>query len=990
MRELTLLVLGREMRERKAILMMIFFFGITLSVGAANDRQQKWWTWRSTATTGATSSDVNPAASSIVLPLYGNVYPNGFYFVQVNLGLPSKPYFLDPDTGSDLTWVQCDAPCVHCTKAPHPPYRPTNDLVACKDPLCASLHSGDYECDNPGQCDYEVEYADGGSSLGVLVKDAFSLNLTSGIRLSPRLAFGCGYDQLAGASSHPLDGILGLGKGKSSILSQLHNQGLVRNVVGHCLSGKGGGFLFFGDELYDSSRVYWTPMSQDSAKHYAAGSAEFTLGGKGMGFKNVVVVFDSGSSYTYLNSQTYQSLVSWVRKELHGKPLREVKDDDTLPLCWKGRKPFKSVVDARQYFKPLGLSFDNGWRAKTQFEIPPEAYLIISSKGSVCLGILNGTEIGLQNDNIIGDISMQDKMLIYDNEKKAIGWIPANCNQPPKSNTLIIFSALSTLIPIRPPPPPPQPPPSAAHHHPNPSSGRPSTPKSQNSQSPATLFLASSAPDSSFMLRNSFLLWSGVYPVKVPVQQQPIIICNKRNRSIKAAANTANSTSTNAAAGLGISSTSSPSLFPIFQNPLAPEPTPASELELADPDFYKIGYVRSVRAYGVGFREGPDGFGVYASKDVEPLRRARVIMEIPLELMLTISQKLPWMFFPDIIPVGHPIFDIINSTNPETDWDLRLACLLLYAFDCKDNFWQLYGDFLPSADECTSLLLATEEDLLELQDEHLASTMREQQQRALEFWEKNWHSGVPLKIKRLAREPERFIWAVSMAQSRCVNMQIRIGALVQDSNMLVPYADMLNHSFQPNCFFHWRFKDRMLEVMINAGQRIKRGDEMTVNYMNRWKNNLFMQSYGFSSPVNPWDVIQFSGSARIHLDSFLSVFNISGLPDEYYYNSQLSNNGDNFVDGAVLAAARTLPTWSDGDVPPLPSIERKAAKELQEECQLMLAEYPTTAQQDQQILDSMPEARRTHEAAIKYRLHRKLLIVKVIQALDIYQEQILF
>lgn len=48
------------------------------------------------------------------------------------------------------------------------------------------------------------------------------------------------------------------------------------------------------------------------------------------------------------------------------------------------------------------------------------------------------------------------------------------------------------------------------------------------------------------------------------------------------------------------------------------------QLEPADPDFYKIGYVRSVRAYGIEFREGPDGFGVYASKDVEPLRRARV------------------------------------------------------------------------------------------------------------------------------------------------------------------------------------------------------------------------------------------------------------------------------------------------------------------------------------------------------------------------------
>ncbi|WRX32818.1 SET domain - like 10 [Theobroma cacao] len=390
--------------------------------------------------------------------------------------------------------------------------------------------------------------------------------------------------------------------------------------------------------------------------------------------------------------------------------------------------------------------------------------------------------------------------------------------------------------------------------------------------------------------------------------------------------------------------------FPLFQPP--PLQQSPSQLEPADPDFYKIGYVRSMRAYGIEFKDGPDGFGVYASKDVEPLRRARVIMEIPLELMLTIRQKQPWMFFPDIVPIGHPIFDIINSTNPETDWDLRLACLLLYAFDRDDNFWQLYGDFLPSADECTSLLLATEDDLSELQDPGLASTMRKQQQRALEFWEKNWHSGVPLKIKRLARDAERFIWAVSIAQSRCINMQVRIGALVQDANMLIPYAgpDMLNHSFQPNCFLHWRFKDRMVEVMINAGQRIKKGDEMTINYLSGQQNHILMQRYGFSSAVNPWDLIPFSGNAHIHLDSFLSVFNISGLPEEYYHNSQLAGNGDNFVDGAVIAAARTLPTWSDGDVPPIPSIERKAVKELQEECQQMLAQFPTTSEQDQKFL----------------------------------------
>jgi len=37
---------------------------------------------------------------------------------------------------------------------------------------------------------------------------------------------------------------------------------------------------------------------------------------------------------------------------------------------------------------------------------------------------------------------------------------------------------------------------------------------------------------------------------------------------------------------------------------------------------------------------------------------------------------------------------------------------------------------------------------------------------------------------------------------------------------------MLNHSPNANCFLHWRFKDRMLEVMIKAGHAIKKGDEV--------------------------------------------------------------------------------------------------------------------------------------------------------------------
>lgn len=144
------------------------------------------------------------------------------------------------------------------------------------------------------QCDYQIEYADAASSLGVLVRDAVTLRLTNGSQLQPRLAFGyssialpnsfltkicilmilrmqskfrCGYDQKGSevASPPPTDGILGLGAGESGIVSQLSTVGLIGNVLGHCFSSREGGFLFFGDGLIPRA-VTWTPLSHNRRK----------------------------------------------------------------------------------------------------------------------------------------------------------------------------------------------------------------------------------------------------------------------------------------------------------------------------------------------------------------------------------------------------------------------------------------------------------------------------------------------------------------------------------------------------------------------------------------------------------------------------------------------------------------------------------------------------------------------------------------------------
>ncbi|KAK4276717.1 hypothetical protein QN277_014835 [Acacia crassicarpa] len=376
----------------------------------------------------------NRIGSSVVFPVQGNVYPLGYYSVSLNIGNPPKAYDLDVDSGSDLTWVQCNAPCKGCTKPPSQQYRPNKNLVPCGDQLCGGVQSSpSHHCQSPNdQCDYEVEYADHGSSMGVLVRDVIPLRLTNGSVLGPRLAFGCGYDQTySGPTSPPSAGVLGLGNGKSGLLSQLTSMGLIRNVVGHCLSGRGGGFLFFGDHLVPSSGVSWTPiLPGSSVKHYVSGPADLLFNAKPTSVKGLQVIFDSGSSYTYFNSNAYQAILNTIVGDLKGKQLSGATTDHSLPVCWKGTKPFKSLRDVANLFKPLTLSFTR--TKNVQLQLPPSSYLILTKYGNVCLGILNGSGAGLGNLNIIGDISLQDKMVIYDNEKRQIGWTPANCDRHPK------------------------------------------------------------------------------------------------------------------------------------------------------------------------------------------------------------------------------------------------------------------------------------------------------------------------------------------------------------------------------------------------------------------------------------------------------------------------------------------------------------------------------------------------------------------------------
>ncbi|MED6111385.1 hypothetical protein PIB30_051912 [Stylosanthes scabra] len=300
--------------------------------------------------------------------IHGNVYPLGYYTVKVAIGNPPKLYDLQIDSGSDLTWVQ-SKPYDSCPPgSKYNPYNPNNNLQ-CNDPLCGAPNK---KCGHfPGPCNYTMRYADGLSCSGVLVKDFISFRLDDDSIIRHSVGFGSGVDI---KHQHPLyhnvHGLFGLGHGKIGILSQLSSLGYIRNVFGHCLSSKGGGRLFLGDDKTSKSFI-WIPILKTTPhsliNHYRAGPVDILFDGKQQIVKGDDVIFDSGSTYTHLNRRAYKALLDRINNDI-GKKLQRAMSDHPWLICWKGQNLFG-------YFKNIVLNFP---KTNSQFILTPQSYLIVS------------------------------------------------------------------------------------------------------------------------------------------------------------------------------------------------------------------------------------------------------------------------------------------------------------------------------------------------------------------------------------------------------------------------------------------------------------------------------------------------------------------------------------------------------------------------------------------------------------------------------------
>ncbi|XP_015069268.1 aspartic proteinase-like protein 2 [Solanum pennellii] len=372
--------------------------------------------------------------------LGGNGSPtsSALYFTKLSIGTPSKDYHVQVDTGSDLLWLNC-AGCDNCPKestlgidmAQYNLQASTSGKsITCDQDVCATMFEAtSSDCKVGKPCEYMVTYGDGSTSGGHFVKDNINLDQVSAgdNKTSPlqgNVAFGCSSKQSGGlgTSTNAVDGIIGFGAAKTSVISQLAAAGTVKRVFSHCLNGNSGGGIFAIGQLVEP-KVNSTPLLTNR-QHYTVSLKNIEVDGEVLNIPTSIfeskyseaAIIDSGTTLAYLPSNVYNAVMG---KLMAKQPKLKTHHHEGNFECFS----YSGNVD--NDFPAVSFKF-MGNLTLTAY---PHDYLFKLHDGDWCIGWQEGIE-GKDGDDLflLGDLVLSNKLFVYDLEKKTLGWTQYDCS----------------------------------------------------------------------------------------------------------------------------------------------------------------------------------------------------------------------------------------------------------------------------------------------------------------------------------------------------------------------------------------------------------------------------------------------------------------------------------------------------------------------------------------------------------------------------------
>ncbi|XWS45593.1 hypothetical protein CRYUN_Cryun15aG0149800 [Craigia yunnanensis] len=355
------------------------------------------------------------------------------YYANVSVGTPALSFLVALDTGSDLFWLPCDcSSCVHGLRTSDgqeidfniysPNTSSTSSNVPCSSVMCEQQRRCSSSQSN---CPYQVQYlSNGTSTTGILVEDVLHLTINDDKTkpVEANITFGCGQVQtgsfLNGAAPN---GLFGLGMDNISVPSILAKEKLASDSFSMCFGLDGVGRITFGDG--GSSDQGETPFNLgQSHPTYNVSIIQINVGGNA-GDLDFYAIFDSGTSFTYLNDPAYTLISESFNTAAIEKRYTSNSSDIPFEYCYElsaNQTSFKYPV--------VNLTMKGG----DQFFVN-DPIIVISMKGGdvYCLGVVKSDSV-----NIIGQNFMTGYRIVFDREKMVLGWKASNCYGIEASNTL--------------------------------------------------------------------------------------------------------------------------------------------------------------------------------------------------------------------------------------------------------------------------------------------------------------------------------------------------------------------------------------------------------------------------------------------------------------------------------------------------------------------------------------------------------------------------
>ncbi|XP_022732126.1 aspartyl protease family protein At5g10770-like isoform X2 [Durio zibethinus] len=366
-------------------------------------------------------SDVKETDDANLPARDGSVVGSGDYIVIVGLGTPKKQLSLIFDTGSDITWTQCEPCAGYCYQQQETIFDPsassTYSNVSCNTALCNSLFSA---TGNPLGCEsstcvYDIQYGDSSFSIGFFAKERLTLTSTD---VFNNFLFGCGQNNqglFVGAA-----GMLGLGRDKLALPSQTARK--YKKIFSYCLpsSSSSTGFLTFGKGRGSSKSVKFTPLSKSfrDTSFYGLDITGISVGGTKLSISESVfttagAIIDSGTVITRLPPAAYAALRSTFRQSMSQYP--KAKKFSILDTCYDFRN-YKSVTIPK-----ISFFFSGG----IELAIPQEGILYSISVSQICLAFAANDDVS--DVAIFGNTQQKTLQVVYDGAGGRVGFATGGC-----------------------------------------------------------------------------------------------------------------------------------------------------------------------------------------------------------------------------------------------------------------------------------------------------------------------------------------------------------------------------------------------------------------------------------------------------------------------------------------------------------------------------------------------------------------------------------